>query len=167
MRFGSLDNSGAHRLEIYLASLPMLWDHWLTGIGLGSYSLLSPVYLKGFPANILYDRAHNEYLELTIELGIPAAILLFAWILAGMTKLMAGLISRQKQSGIEFNTRVMGAAAFCGLVGFLILGFADFGWRLPVNLLYCATLLAICVSSMEPQTQPDASLKIKGRASEL
>jgi O-antigen ligase len=151
-RFDSLDNSGAHRMEIYLASLPILWDHWLTGIGIGSYELLSPLYLKGFPTNILYDRVHNEYLELLIELGIPLATLLFCWILAGMLKLLARLVLLQKQGDIDLNHRVMGAVAFCGLVGFLVHGFADFGWQLPVNLVYCTTLLAICVCSIKPVT---------------
>lgn len=157
-RFDSLDNSGAHRLDIYLSSLSMLKDHWLTGIGIGSYSLLSPLYLKGFPENILYDKVHNEYLELMIELGVPAATLLFGWILAGMLKLAAGLVSRPEQPDLERSRRVVGGAAFCGLVGFLIHGLADFGWRLPVNLIYCMTLLAICVCSVQPQPLRDVSL---------
>lgn len=159
-RFDSLDNSGAHRLEIYLASLPLLWDHWLTGIGIGSYSLLSPVYLKGFPATILYDRVHNEYLELLIELGIPMATLLFTWILTGMLKLMAGLVAWRKDRDTQLARQVFGLAAFCGLVGFLVHGLVDFGWRLPVNLVYCATLLAICVRSVaQPQILPGDSRK--------
>ncbi len=146
-RFDTLDSSGANRLSLYLASLPMLWDHWLTGIGMGSYALLSPVYLKGFPASTLFDRVHNEYLELIIELGVPAAVLLFTWIFAGMTKLLAGFVWGKRE--IDLERQVIGAAAFCGLVGFLVHGFADFGWRLPANLVYCATLLAMCVCSMQ------------------
>ena len=135
----------------------MLWDHWLTGIGIGSYALLSPLYLKGFPTNILYDRVHNEYLELLIELGIPVASLLFGWILMGMLNLLAPLVFRQKYQDVERNRRVLGIAAFCGLIGFLVHGLVDFGWRLPVNLVYCATLLAICVCSLQPETRLDAS----------
>ncbi|NTW88066.1 MAG: O-antigen ligase family protein [Desulfobulbaceae bacterium] len=166
-RFDSLDNSGAHRLTIYLASLPMFWDHWLTGIGIGSYALLSPLYLKGFPTNILYDRVHNEYLELLIELGLPAAILLFGWILIGVLKLLVGLSLRQKHQEIDLNRRVLGTAAFCGVAGFLIHGLADFGWRLPVNLVYCATLLAICVCSQMQRKAPDGLLKKDLRELEL
>jgi len=158
-RFASLDNSGANRLEIYKASLPILWDHWLTGIGIGSYELLSPTYLKGFPTNTLYDRVHNEYLELFIELGIPLATMLFCWILTGMLRLMACLALSQKHGDIALNRRIVGLAAFCGLVGFLVHGLIDFGWRLPVNLVYCATLLAICVCSLQPETAPEAALK--------
>ena len=153
-RFDSLDNSGAVRLQLYLASLPLLAEHWLTGIGLGSYTLLSPVYLKGFPAHILFDRVHNEYLELLIELGIPAASLFFIWILVGMGKLAAGLISAKRKHANDPAARdrlILGTAAFCGLIGFFIHGVVDFGWRLPANLVYATTLLAICVTSIEPK----------------
>lgn len=151
-RFDSLDDSGSHRFNIYLSSLPMLKDHWLTGIGLGSYALLSPLYLKGFPANIIYDSVHNEYLESAIELGLPAATLFFVWILAGMMKLMAGLVFGKKSQDLDLERRVIGVAAFCGLCGFLIHGLVDFGWRLPVNVIYCATLLAICAGSIQQRT---------------
>jgi len=76
-RFDSIGASKGVRLDIYISSLPIFFDHWLTGIGLGSYTLLSPVYLKGFPANIHFDRVHSDYLELLIELGGPVALLLF------------------------------------------------------------------------------------------
>lgn len=157
-RFDSLDGTGAHRLDIYLSSLPMLKDHWLTGIGIGSYALLSPLYLKSFPTNILYDRVHNEYLELIIEVGVPVAALLFAWMLAGM-KMLARLSLWQEHPGMRLNRHVMGVAAFCGLMSFLAHGLVDFGWRLPVNLIYCMTLLAICVCSAQSEIRPSSHTK--------
>ncbi len=168
-RFGSIDTSGEHRIDLYLSSLPMLLDHWLTGIGFGSYSLLSPVYLKGFPEHIHYDKAHNEYLELLIELGIPVALLLFGWMLSGMVKLMLGLLSVMKNTKIDQKRVVLGTAAFCGLVGFLVHGLVDFGWRLPANLVYSVTLLALCAESIkaaplpidQPKTDSDSQITAK------
>jgi len=150
-RFDSIGISGTHRIDIYLSSLPMLMDHRLTGIGIGSYTLLSPVYLKGFPVNIHYDRVHNEYLELMIELGIPMAIFLFGWLLTGMVKIGIALTSPKLRSELSFNRIALGSAAFCGLIGFLVHGVADFGWRLPVNLVYGVTLFAIAISSLSPE----------------
>ncbi len=159
-RFGPIDISGEQRLDLYLSSLPMLFDHWLTGIGFGSYSLLSPVYLKGFPDHAHFARAHNEYLELLIELGFPIALLLFGWLLSGMVKLTLALLSAMKNTRIDRNRVVFGTAAFCALVGFLIHGLVDFGWRLPANLVYSVTLLALCVHSIKatplPTGQPGA-----------
>jgi O-antigen ligase len=132
----------------------MLLDHWLTGIGFGSYSLLSPVYLKGFPEHIHYDKAHNEYLELLIELGIPVALLLFGWMISGMIKLLLGLLSVINNPKIDRKKVVFGMAAFCGLFGFLVHGIVDFGWRLPANLVYSITLLALCVESTKVAPLP-------------
>jgi O-antigen ligase len=153
-RFGSIDTSGQSRIDLYLSSLPMLLDHWLTGIGFGSYSLLSPVYLKGFPEHIHYDKAHNEYLELLIELGIPVALLLFGWMIFGMIKLLLGLLSVINNPKVDRKKVVFGIAAFCGLIGFLIHGIVDFGWRLPANLVYSITLLALCVESTKVAPLP-------------
>ncbi|PHR27857.1 MAG: hypothetical protein COA36_07815 [Desulfotalea sp.] len=148
-RFNSIGNSGAIRFDIYVSSLPMLVDHWLTGIGLGAYTLLSPVYLKGFPENLHFDRVHNEYLELLIELGVPVASLLFVWIFAGLAKILRAIMVQTRAASIDYTSALIGMSAFCGLVGFLIHGVVDFGWRLPANLVYATTLLAIIKSCFD------------------
>ncbi|MCB2218682.1 MAG: O-antigen ligase family protein [Desulfobulbaceae bacterium] len=150
-RFGSIGGSGGTRLELYLASLPILFDHWLAGIGLESYTLLSPVYLKGFPANIHFDRAHNEYLELTLELGIPMAILLFCWLVAGLIRVAGKLRTPALRSAEERSRCIVVVAAFCGVIGFLAHGLVDFGWRLPANLVYAVTLLAMIDAAATPE----------------
>jgi O-antigen ligase len=153
-RFDPIEISGERRINLYHSSLPMLLDHWLTGIGFGSYSLLSPVYLKGFPDHAHFVRAHNEYIELLIELGIPAALLLFGWMISGMIKLLLGLLSVMSNTKSNRKRVVFGIAAFCGLIGFLVHGIVDFGWRLPANLVYSVTLLALCVESTKTAPLP-------------
>lgn len=149
-RFNTIGDSGGTRFGLYLASLPMLFDHWLTGIGLGSYTLLSPVYLKGFPAGVHFNQAHNEYLELAIELGLPAAVLLFGWL--GTALFVAGKKLSLQASDPLTVLRLpayIGCAAFCGLVGFFVHGLADFGWRLPANLFLAVTLAAMVSFALE------------------
>ncbi len=149
-RFDSIGLSGSSRIEIYLASLPMLMDHWLSGIGLGSYTLLSPIYLKGFTANLHYDKAHNEFLQLAIELGIPAAVFFFSWLTGAMYVAGKKLMGQRKNNvGQVDSTIIIGGAAFCGLLGFFIHGLADFGWRLPANLFYAVTLAALVCHALD------------------
>jgi O-antigen ligase len=155
-RFGSIDQSGSIRFNLYLSSLPILFDHWLTGIGIGAYSLLSPIYLEGFPANLFYDRAHNEYLELFIELGIPAASLLFLWAFTGMLKLKREIGQVAQKPGGDLARVVVATAAFCGLIGFLVHGSVEFGWRLPANIFYAVTLVALCTGCA-----PEASAQME------
>ena len=143
-KFNNIGTSGSSRWAIYQASLPMLQDHWLSGIGLGSYSLLSPVYLKGINISGHFDKAHSEYLQLGIELGIPAVLFFFSWLLGAMA--VAGrklLLSIKKSAEPRDPVLMIGSGAFCGLTGFFIHGLVDFGWHLPANLFYAATLAAL------------------------
>lgn len=142
-RFGTISGSGETRLKLYLLSMPMVFDHWLTGIGLGSYSLLSPMYLEGFPTGRHADRVHNEYLELLIELGIPMALLLVFWLFGGIVKILVTLKSAHSLQRVNQQRVILALAATCGLIGFLAHGLVDFGWRLPANLFFATTLLAI------------------------
>lgn len=151
-RFATIDDSGLTRFHIYLSSLPLLFDHWLTGIGLGSFPLLSGVYLKEFPENILFDRVHNDYLELAIEVGLPLALLFFGWLLSGI--LVTGRKLVQKSRVLHAKNRtslIVGCAAFCSLLGFLVHGLVDFGWRLPANALYAVTLVALISHALQDQ----------------
>ena len=149
-RFDTISDSGGTRLNVYRYSLPMLMDHWLTGIGMGSFYLLSPIYLKGFPETIQFWRVHNEYLELFLELGVPMAILFFSWIFSGLLVLVVRLRRALHHSRADLVGGAIAAACLCGLLGFLFHGLADFGWRLPVNLVYAVTLLAIAISCLYP-----------------
>ncbi len=142
-RFFSLGRSSAVRMELYLKSLPVLWDHWWTGVGLGGFTHLSPVYLKGFPAGVHFYRVHNEYLELLIELGGPLGVLFFAWLLAGMLSLIIQIYRAKKYNTRSADSIILSIAALCALVGFLLHGVIDFGWRLPAALFYAVTLLGI------------------------
>lgn len=149
-RFDTIGQAGTKRFDLYLSSIPMLMDHALSGIGFGSYSLLSPVYLKGFPPNIHWDKVHNEYIQLTIELGIPIATVLFVWLAAAMSiagvKLFKIVGNRSEKLGASV---IIAGGAFCGLIGFFVHGVADFGWRLPANLFYAVTLAALVSYGLE------------------
>jgi len=149
-RFDSIGQSGATRLDTYMASIPMLLDHAWSGIGFGSYALLSPIYLKGLAGNIQWDHSHNEYLQLMIELGIPAAILIFLWLLGAMIFSGIKLHSLiRTQSQTIHPSVIIAGGAYCGLLGLMVHGIADFGWRLPANLFYAVTLAALVSYGLE------------------
>lgn len=150
-RFNSIDQSGLGRLNVYLASLPMVHEHWLTGIGLGSYDLLSPVYLKGLPAQVHFDHAHNEYLEFAVELGLPAAALLFGWLATLMVRAGLGLSRLHRTEEARSTAVLVGTAAFAALVGLFVHGWVDFGWRLPATLFYATTLAALVATALRPR----------------
>jgi len=160
-RFQTIGRSALSRLNIYSFSLSMLKDHWLTGIGLDSYKYLSPVYMKNFPTDYLYDRAHNEYLEFAIELGIPAISLFFTLLFTWFYKTGKKIYTL---SAIDIRKRhqVIGMSAFASLIGCLLHGAIDFGWRLPANAIYLVTLIAIVsYITTKPQRHPHSAFQMQ------
>ena len=139
-RFSDLQTSALQRFTVWRMSLSILFDHPFAGIGLESYSKLSPLYLKNFPDNLLWDRAHNEYVELAIELGWPAMLLFIGYLLSSLV--VYGRRILQKKEAI------LGIAAFAGICSFFIHGITDFGWQLPANSVYCVTLMAIVAAQL-------------------
>ena len=69
--------------ELRLSAVPVIWqaisDHWPFGSGIGSftevYGIYEPAHLLG-PA--YFNHAHNDFLELLLTGGLPAALLLAA-----------------------------------------------------------------------------------------
>jgi O-antigen ligase len=145
-RFTFFYESSLARFGVWNNSLAMLWDHFLTGIGMGGYEFLSPVYLKDIPAGIWYDRAHNEYVELAIELGIPMMLLFLAWVGRGMNGFGLALLrtkrGRRSLSRMRLHD-IVAIGAFCGITGLLLHAWVDFVWRLPATVIYAVILLAI------------------------
>lgn len=140
-RFADFQTSALKRFTVWKMSLPMLVDHPLAGIGLESYSKLSPLYLKNFRPDLLWDRAHNEYLELAIELGWPAMFLFIGYLFSSL--FIFGRSILQKKEAI------LGIAAFAGICSFFIHGITDFGWQLPANSVYCVTLMALVAARLD------------------
>ena len=148
-RFKAFYESALGRIELWFDSLAILRDHMLTGIGMGGYSLLSQIYLKDLPQNFLYDFAHNEYVELAIELGLPVMILILIWLSWSFASFGAGILKqRNSRETVGGNHNlVLAIGSFCGLIGLLMHGMVDFVWRLPVNAIYAATLFALLSSA--------------------
>ena len=57
----------------------------------------------------------------------------------------------------DLATTALAAACWCGLVGFLFHGLADFGWRLPANLVYATILLALLLHCLKDSEIADRS----------
>jgi putative inorganic carbon (HCO3(-)) transporter len=104
----SADN--LERLYTWKTTLDMIADHPLLGIGPGAYRLMTPPYRAGY--NIQWtasSHAHNSYLQIAAESGIPAGLL--------FTALMAYLLAlgaiRQDELKEQATRRalVMGATA--------------------------------------------------------
>lgn len=66
---GNLEASSAIRIKIWKAAIEMIKDYPVLGIGYGLFDLMLPHYLPGVAMD-----AHNTYLILAAEMGIPTLI---------------------------------------------------------------------------------------------
>jgi tetratricopeptide (TPR) repeat protein len=72
------------RIAIWRNTLVMIREHPVIGVGLGAHSLIYPAYHRRavvdplFSSRVQLDFAHDDYLQLTAELGLIGAALLAA-----------------------------------------------------------------------------------------
>lgn len=60
---------GTKRIEIWKKTLKIVPKYWLHGVGIDSFLLAfgdGPLYIK----NLIYDKAHNEYLQILVTEGV-------------------------------------------------------------------------------------------------
>ena len=74
------DSSSLYRVSIYTAALDIIRHYWVTGIGIGAFNQIYPLF--SFEAANAYH-AHNLFLQEFIELGIVgfAVLVLLSFVL--------------------------------------------------------------------------------------
>lgn len=81
-RLDPYSSSKVERLYIWRASIRMFLDHPITGIGIGTFPLLYPMYKLPEAHEISMSFAHNLPLNLLVETGILGFLSFFAFILS-------------------------------------------------------------------------------------
>jgi len=79
--FYSDDPSLMGRFDFWQTTLDMIKDYWVMGTGFGSFTYVSTRFESGFIPNKIANHAHNDWLELFAEAGVPFAILIISLIL--------------------------------------------------------------------------------------
>jgi putative inorganic carbon (HCO3(-)) transporter len=125
------------RDEVVRDALPIISDFPLFGTGGGSFYGVFPQYKKA-EINGFYDHAHNDYLQMTIEHGIPASLLLAILVLLSLYKSLYAM--RHRKNSIMKGT----AFAVCMvIIGMLIHMTVDFPLQAPANAGYFVVFLAL------------------------
>ena len=132
------------RAVIWRATVPMIKDFWLTGVGAGGFERAMMVYQPS-PHATYFNHAHNEYLQLLSEggvwLGIPALLVLAAAISSIWKRL----------SSDRTPIYWVRAGAVSGMAAVATQNIWETGLRRPASLLLFAILAAIAMhSAAEP-----------------
>ncbi len=133
----------ATRIQVWQDSVPAVRDYWLTGSGLSSFRYVGARY-RSFGGRIFYSWAHNDYLQLAIELGLPGLTLL-AWL--GLAFVRA---ARRVRRDLEpdRSLKALHAGFASAVVAMALHSLTDFSLHLPANLALFAILLG-AVAGME------------------
>jgi O-antigen ligase len=133
-RLAALQNpysASSGRLDIWQGSWSMLQEAPWLGIGIGTYWLAWPPY---HPFQDLSGGffVHNDYLQIWIEAGLPALILLFMIMLA----VLAMLIQFLRNNNIEYRHKIEMTGLFGALLAVSVHSFFDFNlYMVPTMIL--------------------------------
>jgi hypothetical protein len=106
------------RTEFAMSTLQGIKSNWLFGVGFGSFPLTYQLFEDPSMVFRSYvNHAHNDYLELLFEGGLPAALLLLVYLVAIVTQLL-----RVRHSHFQ-------KAAFLSILFVLIHSFVDYPLR--------------------------------------
>lgn len=121
------DTSGSTRIYIWKKTVPMLFDRPLLGSGPDTFGIL---YNSGEKPKykILFDKAHNEYLQIALTEGIPTLLLYLAIVLYILRSLYRGR-----------NKSFINVILLCSITGYLIQAFFNISF-ISVAPIYWAIL---------------------------
>jgi O-antigen ligase len=153
LRLAELDPVSDYRTQISETTLRAAWDYFPLGSGFGTFV---PAYaMHETPATILsayVNHAHNDWLELWLEGGMPAALVMLAflaWYFANLYRLW------RPQENPEGILLARASAITCGLL--LLHSLADYPLREPslavVFGLVCALMTGLPSDHASPRRE--------------
>ena len=143
-RFRQASDDYLSRITLWRESMALVWARPLFGAGWGAYPHLYP-QVQATQLEFAVEHAHNDYLELATEFGIPGAALLVA--------LAAGVVARALRMvwrGLEDRTSYYALGAAGGIAALGVHSLADFNLRLPANALIFSALLGFAWAAATP-----------------
>jgi O-antigen ligase len=111
-----LEASNEAHVALFWAALRMIADAPLTGVGPDNFKMLSAAY-SGLDRDFI---AHNSYLELAAELGLPVLVIFLLLVAAVFRGLSRAALPQADFEGRELAAWAEGLR--CGLAGFLVAG---------------------------------------------
>jgi O-antigen ligase len=145
-RLDAMSSDAEMRPKINAAVLRAIGDNWQTGTGYGSFADIFPLYQ---PLSVVgfVDLAHDDYLENALELGVPAACLLFGAVLYLGGRCLVGVFRRRRDAIYP----LAGTAATV-LVG--VHSALDFSMQIPAVAVTYAVILGLGVAQSAGTRDP-------------
>jgi O-antigen ligase len=158
-RFAEIGNDAPSRLKIWQFTWRLICDHWLTGTGAGTYSPVVFLYQVFDTDLVQVGHAHNDYLEIASEWGLPFCLLIFFltwgyWLLTARREVKQNYAGTGedrgrstervgKQGTMQTGEKLIRVGALAGSAAFLSHVWVEFNWQIPANQLYFVILLVL------------------------
>lgn len=84
----AINESGSSRESVYLTGIEIIKNSPIAGIGIGTYGSVA------YALSGSYGIAHNTYIQLTAEWGIPLTIIFFSYLITYIVRAFKGKYSR-------------------------------------------------------------------------
>ncbi len=107
----SKDASTSARLLMWQSTIKMAMDHPFSGTGWGTFVAYYPAYRSPLENTTSGVAAHNDYLQLAAEGGIPALLLLLSIMIGLLLQLRKGFKLAPDKTGIESIALLLGVLA--------------------------------------------------------
>lgn len=135
-RLVATEVDGTARLIVYERTLEASRATWWQGTGAGTFLEVFRPYKDAGLGRLTWDLGHNSYLENVLELGWPAAVLLYAALVLVVARCLRGTIERR-------STRVYPLVALAASVLVGLHAAVDFSLQMPAVAATYALLLGV------------------------
>jgi O-antigen ligase len=143
-RFGTIGeeyaNADESRWSLWKDTARLIGAHPLLGSGLGTFPVAFTRVQSTFLGQFV-NHAHNDYLELASDLGIPAAALFF-----GSTGALVMRVARKAASSEVSFERVMALGCLGSIAAIVLHSLTDFNLYIPANALVFSLILGLAAS---------------------
>jgi O-antigen ligase len=119
--------SGGTRLDIDRDALKMFALKPVSGWGLGVFPDIYPQF-RSFHTNFLINEAHNDYLQLLVEMG-ALGFATMLWFVGTVYRQGA----KKLASWVEDTNGAVALAVMLGVTGIMVHSFVDFNLQVPAN----------------------------------
>jgi len=123
------------------------------GWGLGAFPYVYPEF-RSFYTDYLINQAHNDYLQILVETGIPGTIAMAWFIFALYRQALRKLGVVRSKSSIDFGSSAR-LAALTGCTGLLVHSLVDFNLHIPANAALFFVLCAVAGWGVLEKAKPD------------
>jgi O-antigen ligase len=136
-KFAQSKGSTAARFLAWQATLSAFRDYPVFGSGFGTFQYIFKVY-QPEGLRLYWAHAHNDYLELLLELGIVGTVIVVIFFV-----LVLGTIMKADWRGRRLY---LGAALLSSITTIAVHSIADFNLHIPSNAILFSLILGLAVS---------------------